>query len=279
MTVNMVTMKINTFLTGAVDIQTDTHSTVIISEPPEGLSVLVVDETRHQLTSMMAFQENVSMLFRATLASRGIVFPLSKGRFKVLVRLKSNRSISELHLPTLKYTISSSPLVNVLKSVLDGLNGQVISNDSHIYEAEIVYEKKPKVQRSKLDDLEIELYDLSKGQMTLIAKVAEVLYVVPKETPMFLESNNSSIYMHNTHHEEFAAQLKPIMNLPKYKHYHIDSEFMGDVQRLDVDNMAKIYVPVFNGLGIHNDDVHRITLRKRSKKAHTGSVVLRLNQY
>lgn len=127
-----------------------------------------------------------------------------------------------------------------------------------------------------MDDLEVELHDLSTGQMTLIAKISEELYVVPKETPMFLEYDNASIYMHNTHHEEFAAQLKPIVNLPKYKHYHIDAEFMGDVQRLDVDNMAKIYVPIFNELGIHNDDVHRITLRKRSKKAHTGSVALSL---
>lgn len=279
MTMNMISKRFNTFLTGSVDVETDTHSTIIINESPEGLSAAAIDETCHQLTSVMAFQENLAMLFRATLASQGTAFPITKGRFKLLVRLKSSRSISSLSLPLLKNVIPSSPLLNVLKSVLDGLNGQIISNDSLVRQAEITYEMKPRGQRSVLDSLEIELHDLAGGQQTLIVQVSTELYVVPKEPPIILDPGNAASYMHDTHHEEFADQLQPIMSLPKFKHYHIDAEFVGDVQRLDVDNMAKVYIPTFNKLGINDDDIHRITLRKQSKKTRTGSTIPRISKF
>jgi Holliday junction resolvase RusA-like endonuclease len=103
--------------------------------------------------------------------------------------------------------------------------------------------------------------------------------VLPKEQPLVYNVDNKIVALHESHHEDFAVQLKPIITLPKYSLYHIDVEFIGDVQRLDVDNMSKIYLPVLNKLGIKDDDIHRISMSKRIKKNHSGAISLQVNPH
>lgn len=241
MTAGMITKQIGTFLTGNITVETDQHSKIIIHEPPEGLvHATENDVIRHQITSMMAFQEKLSMLFRARFKSAGIKFPLPDGKYRVEVNLKSARKIKELPAPTIKNTISSSPLIGVLKSIIDALNGQIISNDSQIYNAEILYEQLPKGGRSKLDHLEVWLFDLSQKNAAPIAQIATDVYVIPKEPPMIYDADNKPVVLQEMHFKDIADQIRPIMSVPQYSKYHIDIQFSGKVRRLDIDYNAPI---------------------------------------
>jgi Holliday junction resolvase RusA-like endonuclease len=280
MTANLISKKINTYLTGSITVETDQHSQIIIHEPPEGLVHAAGDDvTRHQITSVMAFQEKLSMLFRANLKSAGIKLPLPDGKYKVKVKLRSARKISELPAPTIKYVSPASPLLNVLKSVMDALNGHIVSNDSQINSSEIVYEPASGCGRSKLDHLEVGLYDASQQPAAPIARIAADVYVIPKEPPMYYDGNNKPVVLQETHHKDFAAQLRPIISVPQYERYHIDVQFIGDVKRLDIDNMAKIYLPLFNELGIADDLIHRVTLNKRSGKKLNSTVSMQIHPH
>lgn len=280
MTAKLITKKINTFLNGDIKVDTDQHSRIVIHEPPEGLVHSTGNDViRHQITSMMAFQEKLSMLFRANLKSVGIEPPLPDGKYKVEVKLRTARKISELPAPTIKYLSPTSPLLNVLKSIIDALNGHIINNDSQIDSSEIVYEPVPGGGRSKLDHLEVGLYDASQSLATPIIHIATEVYVVPKEPPMYYDSGDKPVVLQETHHKDFAAQLHSIMSIPQYGLYHIDIQFSGGVKRLDIDNMAKIYLPILNELGIEDDLIHRVTMNKQISKRSNGVIAVQIHPH
>lgn len=78
------------------------------------------------------------------------------------------------------------------------------------------------------------------------------------------------------HHEELAAALIPVMKVPKQKKYHIEIHFAGKVASLDIDNMAKVYVPILRELGVPDEFVHGISLHKQDAHRTNSFIDVRI---
>ncbi|MEK3884960.1 hypothetical protein [Paenibacillus sp. PL2-23] len=270
MTSHMQKIQVDSVYGSNILVETDGQSRIIINEAPHGF----IHESdnkmlRHQFTNMMVFQEKLSMLFRASLKAAAISLPLPPSKYGVKVHLISSRRIRDLPMAVIKATKMTSPLLNVLKSVIDSLNGQVISNDNQLYSAEIVYDQTPK---AGLDYLEVELFEVVKRSSKSVARIATEVYIVPKEPPIVYDAPDKYMLFSDLQCTQIAEPLKSMVNLPKLPSYHIDLQFVGDVETRDIDNMSKTYWPILNELGLEDDDMHRITITKWVNKKKVGQI-------
>ncbi|EJL46188.1 hypothetical protein PMI08_01256 [Brevibacillus sp. CF112] len=148
---------------------------------------------RQQSVLMMAFQEKVAMLLRAKSKSVGILLPLPKGKYRVDITVTTPRYADEI------------PLLLVMKSVLDGINKEIIENDREIYECNIRYDQKPVYSKSTKptsdESLKIEIYDM----VSLGAPKIEVsgdFYIVPKQSPILRDGGDRLIITDSDRHSD-----------------------------------------------------------------------------
>lgn len=270
MTSHMQATRVDAVYGPKILVRTDGQSQIIINEAPQGLIHESDDSMlRHQHTNMMVFQEKLSMLFRANLKAAAIPLPLPPSKYGVKVYLRSSRRISDLQIAEIKAKKSNSPLLNVLKSVIDSLNGQVIDNDNQVYSAEIVYEP---TSNAGLDYLEVELFEETKRSCKSVVRIATDVYIIPKEPPIVYDAPEKYMIFNELHCAQIAELLKPMVRLPKLPPYHVDLQFHGDVEPHDIDNMSKTYWPILNVLGLQDDGIHRITMTKWISKKKVGQI-------
>jgi len=217
---------------------------------------------------MMDFQAKIAMLFRGPLTVQGISLPL-KGIFEVDIELKSYRGLDEL------------PLLDVMKSVIDGLNNEVVENDQSICACSFEYKNlMNKPQRTKpLDVLSVALFKRIGKQRTLIHAADDVsIYVVPKKEPLFLDYDNDALWSFDVHDEldsMYDALHASGMSIAGGGPIKLTMNFEGGVMGKDLDNMARMYFRLLEKLGLQSRDVHRIDLTK--EQTDKGCVRISLN--
>ncbi|MCM3560725.1 hypothetical protein M4D70_17250 [Brevibacillus borstelensis] len=208
---------------------------------------------RQQSVVMMAFQEKVSMLLRAKSKSVGIPLPLPKGEYRVDITVTTQRQADDV------------PPLLVMKSVLDGINKEIVENDRQIYECNIRYHYKKRYanasQYRSNESLKIALFDLGSSGGPII-EVSGDIYIVPKQSPILRDGGDRLLTDDADRHRYLARPLKRKMKIAPCKSYSIEMCFTGDTDDKDIDNMALIYYPILGHLGINEAQVHYLHLEK-----------------
>lgn len=236
-----------------------------IFDEPRGLSYEhagkrgIKNET-HMLQDiqMMDFQAKVSSLLRMCLKDAGVSYPMA-GKYSVEVEISSSRDVNEL------------PLLSVLKSVMDGINKHIICDDSLISSCSIKYSWRsvaPKRGVTKSPDtLTVRLFDCHSASNVPVAEFKDVsVYVVPKSEPIKLDWNNDTrfAFEEDDYQEALSTALKRDgMQISGGRPYKINLLFLGNVSTKDIDNMARMYYPILEHLGLHSQDVVQVVLNKQ----------------
>ncbi|MFI8713224.1 hypothetical protein [Brevibacillus brevis] len=254
-------------------VEHDKSSTIRIWDEPTGDSLSYDPSTGDgvlQSIQMMAFQANISMLLRAELKSNGQPLPLPSDQYRVEVTIESTKSATEL------------PLIEVMKSVVDGLNKEIIANDRSVYECGIRYiavrQTSKKYTSTPKDKLSVDVYSLhSTTKQPIVSFKSVPLNVVPKSTPHLMDRENTLLLPLNTwfYQDDIAASLSQDgMKITGAGPYQVSMTFTGvSALSKDVDNMARIYLPILMQLGLSSDEIHDIRLSKQSS-AHQQSNTL-----
>lgn len=230
-----------------------------------------VDEGVLQSIPMMQFQSKVAMLLRAELKSKGEPLPLPSDQYRVEVDIESTKSAAEL------------PLIEVMKSVVDGLNKEIIANDRSVYECSIRYfagrRKSKKYPARPTDKLSVRVYSLRSTTTQPIVSFKSVpLHAVPKATPHLMDWENTLLLPLNTefYQDDISAALSQDgMKIAGAGPYQVSMTFTGvSALSKDVDNMARAYLPILKQLGLNNNDIHSIRLCKQSTDHHEQSNTL-----
>jgi hypothetical protein len=217
---------------------------------------------------MMDFQAKIAMLFRGPLIRQGIQLPI-KGLFEVDIELKSSRELDEL------------PLLSVMKSVVDGLNNEIVVDDQSLCACSIEYKNlKTKPSPTKPSDvLSVALFERIGKQRRLIQAADDVhIYVVPKMEPLFLDYDNDALWSFDVHDQRdsiFDALHADGMSIAGGGPIKLTMNFEGSVKDKDLDNMARVYFKLLEKLGLRSRDVHRIDLTK--EQAVKGCTRISLN--
>lgn len=205
---------------------------------------------------MMDFQSKVSALLSLSTANAGLSLPLSTGQYKVEITVQSHRLPAEL------------PLLSVMKSVVDGINKQIIADDQYVYQCDIQYiSSKRKIRPSQPKDfLTVVIYDMNSGQE--IAGFRSVnIHVVPKSSPHVYDFDND-VYFYPK--EDFYYQsvadglINDGMRIPDYDAYAVSMKFEGSIKSKDLDNMARVYYPILHELGVKEERIYSLSLLKQS---------------
>lgn len=261
--------NIDTDINGIVLVEYDGKREIIIHETPVGINhETYKDAKRLQRTSLMAFQESLSMYFRVQAQSNSISLPLPDGRYQVIIEIQSQRKVSELPLPTINNETTLTPLIDMMKSVLDSINIHVVEDDAQIYEAEIKYHYLSRGTKARPDRIVVKLFDLALMSPAPIIEIEKEIYLVPKERPIYSEGDDKLYTVNSLHYIAIAKGLGGGVQFPVYNQYHVGMKFVGDVKNLDVDNMAKNYFPIVTSLGLESDLIHRITLKKEQSSSN-----------
>lgn len=188
-----------------------------------------------QSIDLMDFQANVGMLLRAELKDQQIPVPLPKDRYRVEIDVVSSRPASDI------------PLIGVIKSVIDGVNKEIIGNDVTIEEAFINYRIAGKSKRSypslSMDRLSVRIFSVDSGVAVPVVSFADApLHIVPKIEPKILDKDIQSTW--HIYAEELQAQATAALINDGMKIHtgsiRIDMTFTGiKVLGMDVDNMAR----------------------------------------
>ena len=217
---------------------------------------------------MMDFQAKIGMLFRGPITLQGIQLPL-KGIFEVEIVLESSRGPDEL------------PLLSVMKSVVDGLNREIVADDHSIYACSIDYKylkTKPSLTKPS-DVLSVALFERNGKRRTLVHAADDVnIYVVPKKDPLFLDYNNDALWSFDVHDQRdiiFDALRADGMRFAGGGPIKLNMNFEGSVMYKDLDNMARVYFKLLEKLGLQSRNVHRIDLAK--VQAGKGCTQISLN--
>lgn len=211
-----------------------------------------------QNVPMMDFQAKVSMLLRMALKDANVVPPLT-GQFKVEISIKTDRPVGEI------------PLLYVAKSIMDGINKEIIIDDHSIFSCSISYKQrksKSKTPRTKSpDELEIRLFGCNSSSNTpVISLMPTRIHVVPKAEPLLL---NYEIDARLSLQDDFYPiavsddLLKDGMRVAGRGPVRLQMSFLGNVLSKDIDNMARMYYPILENLGLLHDDVWQLDLIKQ----------------
>lgn len=264
-----------------VDIEHDGVSTITIYGEPIAESIDYIPDQRAQKLldkkgmdilqsiDMMDFEANVAMLLRASLKSKQLAVPLQRGEYSVEINITSSRSTAEV------------PLIHVLKSVIDGINKDIVGNDVTIYEATIRYA--PSNPRARVypsrptDNLSVQLYSIVAGVRSHVAGFDDVpMHVVPKMSPTVLDEEHQRawwVYNEELRAEAVAALIQDGMQQicnTTTKRVHM-TFIGGKVSKLDLDNMARACYPILTSIGLLDETVHELQLVKQICGNHQRS--------
>lgn len=236
-----------------------------IFDEPRGLSYnhegkrSVQNETHVlQDIQMMDFQAKVSSLLRMSLKDAGTPYPLT-GEYRIEVEISTSRGVGEL------------PLLLTLKSVMDGVNKQIVVDDSSVSSCSIKYRGQAVSLSSGVtkspDELTVKLFDCNSSSNVPVAEFEDVpIHVVPKSEPLKLDWNNDTLFTfeEDDYQEVLAAALQNDgMQISGGGPYKINLLFLGNVSTKDIDNMARMYYPILEHLGLHSQDVVEAILAKQ----------------
>lgn len=236
-----------------------------IFDEPRGLSYehavkRGIQNEKHMLQDiqMMDFQAKVSSLLRMSLKDEGETYPLT-GEYRVEVEITSSRNLSEL------------PLLSTLKSVMDGINKQIILDDSSMLSCSIKYSGRAMTPRSGVtkspDELTVRLFDCQSSSNVPVAEFEDVpVYVVPKAESIKLDWNNDArfTFEEDDYQEAVASALQNEgIQISGGGPHKINLLFRGNVSTKDIDNMARMYYPILEHLGLHSQDVVEVILAKQ----------------
>lgn len=255
-----------------VDVKHDGCSTITIYGEPIDASIDYDPQQRArglentnsmdvlQSVDMMDFEANIAMLLRADLKDQQQTVPLRTGKYNIEIDVISSRTLLEI------------PLIGVVKSVIDGVNKEIVGNDVTIYGATIKYVKAKSPSRINLsrpfDKLSVNLYTIDAGIKSFVVGFDKVpIHVVPKVKPKLIDDDQQSlwwIYNEELQEQVATALINDGMQIPIGGPKRIDMTFINDlVSKMDIDNMARAVYPVLNKLGVSDDDVHTIHLYKQ----------------
>lgn len=274
MTVSMKNLSV-TIGNQQVQIQHDGISQITImdkplGEPYEHKKRRVMNDGVHLLQNipMMDFQAKIAMLFRGPLTYQGFRLPVS-GVFEVEIELASCRGLDEL------------PLLSVMKSVIDGLNMEIVANDQLIFASTIEYKNlKVKPSPTKPPDLlSVALFERISNKRRLVHAVDDVpIYVIPKQEPLFFDYDNDAQWSFDVEdrRDSIADALHADgMRVAAGGPIKLTMNFEGRVKDKDLDNMAKVYFKLLGKLGLQDRDVYHIHLAK--EQAIKGCIRISLN--
>lgn len=246
-----------------------------IFDEPRGLSYEhegkrgIQNET-HMLQDiqMMDFQAKVTSLLRMSLKDAHAFYPLT-GEYRVEVEIASSRDVCKL------------PLLQTLKSVMDGINKQIITDDKSICSCSIKYRGRAMTPRSGVtkspDELTVRLFDCNAQSNVSVAEFQDVpVYVVPKTEPIKLDWNNDTRFSfeEDDYQEVLATALQNDgMQISGGELYKINMLFLGNVSTKDIDNMARMYYPILEHLGLSGQDVIEVILAKQQATATDKSCI------
>lgn len=256
-------------------IEHDRKCYIRIFDEPEGLPYEhegkrnVHNET-HMLQDiqMMDFQAKVSSLLRMSLQDAGMSYPLI-GEYNIEIEINSSRGLSEI------------PLIAVLKSIMDGINRQIVADDKSISSCSLRYQRRAVALRNKVsrssDDLTVRIFDCNASSSMPVAEFNNVfMHVVPKVEPLKLDADNDTILLFGEYdyQEAIAVSLqKDGMRIIGGRPYRINFLFLCKTLANDIDNMARMYYPVLEHLGLGNHDVVEVVLAKQKSKPKGKSCV------
>lgn len=208
--------------------------------------------TRHQSTLMMGFQEKVASCMRATTKESGLIPPFKTGQYGVQVELRSSRSTEELK------------LLDVLKSVMDGLNKEIVWNDQAITRCEISYTFAEETAANLPPDyLTVRLLEILSVGSKPIVEFASPIFVIPKEAPLVYDWNETLFDRGYYYTGPLEAALMPIMRIPVQSEYNVTMTFSGTrTATQDVDNLALSYMKLLKQIGVPHEKIQKLTLAK-----------------
>jgi hypothetical protein len=229
------------------------------------------DVKKLQSIRMMDFQAKISMLLRIDLRRFELGNAQKGSQYKVKIDITSSRMIDEM------------PLLLVMKSIMDGINKVIILNDRDIVQCDIRFTYKQRNTKTPLskspDTLKVKIYDLNIDIGGPIASFkADHIYIEPKRNPIMLEASVA-----NKQSDLLDYQDKIVTELQKSNlhigggKYHLIIAFSGHVYSKDVDNMARLYYPILQKLGLQDNQVYRIQLvKKQVEEQGKSNIVIKL---
>lgn len=226
---------------------------------------------RLQHIDMLDFQDRIAMASRIRMKQRGISLPLARGRYRMEISIESSRDLKQL------------PLCDTMKSIMDGVDEEVIYNDADIYECSITYQAlrcKSRQPASRSEDIvSYKIIDLSTGRS--VVNVAGLnTYIVPKKVPYLLNRlKDEYIYVH---FEGYYSYIWDALKLDKFaaptaNTYNVRMHFKGSIQSKDLDNMARCYLPLlYETKDIREDNIIKLELSKEVGKSNDQCVEIQI---
>ncbi|MDC3418609.1 hypothetical protein [Aquibacillus salsiterrae] len=243
----------------------------IYDQPLEMPHFSEVGSERLQHIDMMDFQGKISMILRTQMMKVGIQTPLKKGQYSINIVVRTPRMLADL------------PLLETMKSILDGINGEIIFNDADIYHCRIKYVQyrlTPRATKVRPHDLiDITINDLALNQ-TLVSVRGFNTYIVPKRMPYVLNAEDDVYFypLHEFYHLHVSDVLQKEGFQIKSPHQcSVKLEFRGGVASKDIDNMAKCYLPILTEGGfLCNQEIISLELSKNNQSNGTGAIIVRV---
>lgn len=222
---------------------------------------------RLQHTDMMDFQGIISMVVRAQMKQKGISLPFKGGRYRLDILITTSRDLNAL------------PLCETMKSIMDGINREVIPNDADIYECTIKYQQRHRLSRhpkGRADDvIDLVIIDLSTGQ--LLVNIAGLnTYIVPKKSPILLNRHEDELW--NLHYEFYYVDVWDALSRDQFRvsnanSYNVRMDFCGLIHLKDLDNMARCYLPLlYETKNIREDNIVMLELYKEVNTSNSDYV-------
>lgn|GEM_PF-3734975 len=218
-----------------------------------------------QAIDMMQFQNKIQSIFRADCLVRQQSLPIALNMVEVQIEVMSSRSVDEL------------PLLRIMKSIFDGLNRNILRDDSVVYRCSINYTFKKQLVRQSMrtpsDWLSIKIIDINTSNT--VAALNDInIYLVPKKEPLVRDfDNNYAIY--NLYEDEYLDCIYNGLSttnfaVPTQSCYAVTMKFSGALKSVDVDNLALVYYRLIEESNYMNlNKVTSISLEKAySSKAN-----------
>lgn len=189
-----------------------------------------------QAIDMMQFQSKIQSIFRADLLGRQLRIPLNLSKVEIQIEVISSRSIDEL------------PLLLIMKSILDGLNRNILQDDSRVYKCSINYIFKSRLARQSTrtpsEWLSVTIIDLNSSRIVTSLKNINI-YLVPKKEPLVLDFDNDYAIF-NLYEDEYLDSIYSSLSttnfsVPNQSSYKVTMNFSGVLKSIDIDNLALVY--------------------------------------
>lgn len=246
----------------------DSSNTFKIGGKPLSYTHVTKKGTRQlQAIEMMQFQNKIQSIFRADLLGRQLSIPLNLNMVEIQIEVLSSRTVVDV------------PLLMIMKSILDGLNNNILRDDSVVYRCSINYTFKKRLARQSLrtpsDWLSVTIIDLSSSHV--VASLNDInIHLVPKKEPLVLDFDNDYAIF-NLYEDEYLDSIYNGLSttnfaVPIQSCYEVTMKFSGALKSVDIDNLALVYYRLIEDSQYMNlNRVTSISLEKtyNSKVNHT----------